>query len=74
MRRGRARHRFFLYLCRWQLSTPILWAVIQVVGPGWTGTVAANLVGGVLFFWVDRCIFHNAARPAPRRDEYRASF
>lgn len=53
--------RYFLYLIRWQLSTPIL-AVCLVglasIGPIW-GTVVANLVGGLLFFWVDRYIFQS---------------
>lgn len=49
--------RFALYLFRWQLSTPILWAVVAWVGAGWQGAMAANLVGGVVFYWVDRWIF-----------------
>ncbi len=51
--------RYLLYLLRWQLSTPIL-AVCVVyfacLGSMWS-TVIANLLGGLLFFWVDRFIF-----------------
>lgn len=51
--------RFMLYLLRWQLSTPILAAVLWALDswPTIWATVAANLVGGVIFFWVDRLIF-----------------
>jgi len=49
--------RFFLYLFRWQLSTPILWGVLCLVGAGVWGTVVANLVGGCLFYFIDRYIF-----------------
>lgn len=51
---------YALYLLRWQLSTPILAACVyyltRSLGATWT-TVLANLVGGVIFFWVDRWIF-----------------
>lgn len=50
---------FGLYLCRWQLSTPI-YAVIM----GWLSNLSttesaiiANLIGGCIFFWIDRYIF-----------------
>jgi len=50
---------FILYLIRWQLSTPILsvclWLMSDIgVVPA---TVMANLIGGCLFFFVDRKIF-----------------
>lgn len=52
--------RYSFYLLRWQLSTPIL-AVCLVwlkpFGNAWA-TVAANLIGGLIFFWVDRYIFY----------------
>ena len=51
--------RYLLYLCRWQLSTPIL-AIVLI----WlsefnvtTATMIANFIGGLIFFWVDRFIF-----------------
>ncbi|MCM8763562.1 MAG: hypothetical protein NC927_00515 [Candidatus Omnitrophica bacterium] len=53
--------RFILYLIRWQLSTPILWLVVRNLGPGIWATVLANLIGGSIFFWVDRFIFTSAA-------------
>lgn len=53
--------RFFLYLLRWQLSTPILWLVIRHLGTSVQATVIANLIGGGIFFWVDRFIFTSKA-------------
>jgi DNA-directed RNA polymerase subunit RPC12/RpoP len=49
--------RFILYLCRWQLSTPILWPVVNWLGAGVASVVVANLIGGAIFFWVDKFIF-----------------
>lgn len=48
-----------LYLLRWQLSTPILaiclwW--LSDMSELWA-TIIANLVGGLIFFWVDKWIF-----------------
>lgn len=53
--------RFLLYLFRWQLSTPILWLVVKQLGVGLWPTVLANLIGGAIFFWVDRFIFTSQA-------------
>lgn len=53
--------RFFLYLFRWQLSTPILWLAVRKMGTGLGSTVIANLIGGAIFFWVDKFIFTSAA-------------
>lgn len=53
--------RFILYLIRWQLSTPILWLVVRNFGAGIGATVLANLIGGAIFFWVDRFIFTSKA-------------
>ncbi len=53
--------RFILYLLRWQLSTPLLWLVIRQLGAGLLPTVTANLIGGGIFFWVDRFIFTSKA-------------
>ena len=47
-------NRFILYLIRWQLSTPILWLVVRQLGASLTSTVIANLIGGAIFFWVDK--------------------
>lgn len=58
--------RYFLYLARWQLSTPILAPVVayfkhssSIFGTAedWIGSTVANLIGGLIFFWVDRFIF-----------------
>jgi len=48
-----------LYLVRWQLSTPILAGVLALLGGlgALVATIIANLVGGLIFFWVDRFIF-----------------
>ena len=53
--------RFTLYLIRWQLSTPILWLVLRNLGAGLWSTVIANLIGGSIFFWVDKFIFTSKA-------------
>ena len=51
--------RYFLYLLRWQLSTPILAGVLLLMSgfDPLTATITANLIGGLLFFWVDGFIF-----------------
>jgi hypothetical protein len=50
--------RYILYLLRWQLSTPILAICLIFLHFGVTwNTVIANLVGGLIFFWVDKFIF-----------------
>jgi len=51
--------RYFLYLCRWQLSTPLLALVLiwLSVFNRWVAVIIANLIGGLMFFWVDRFIF-----------------
>lgn len=58
--------KFVLYLIRWQLSTPILAPIVAffkhssaVFGTreDWLAAAIANLIGGCIFFWVDRYIF-----------------
>jgi DNA-directed RNA polymerase subunit RPC12/RpoP len=51
--------RYGLYLVRWQLSTPILAGVLYALSnmDKLAATVIANLIGGLIFFWVDRFIF-----------------
>lgn len=52
--------RFLLYLLRWQLSTPVLWLCLLWLAPHLdklTATIIANLIGGILFFFVDKRIF-----------------
>lgn len=51
--------KYGIYLLRWQLSTPILAVVLWWLGGlnVWVATIVANLIGGLMFFWVDRWIF-----------------
>lgn len=51
--------KYFLYLIRWQLSTPILAVVLLVLSDlnAWAATIIANLIGGLIFFWIDMLIF-----------------
>lgn len=51
--------RYGLYLLRWQASTPILAAVgILLASMGQlVAAIVANLIGGLIFFWVDQFIF-----------------
>jgi hypothetical protein len=51
--------RYGLYLVRWQLSTPILAGVLYVLSSmdKISATVIANLIGGLIFYWVDMFIF-----------------
>jgi hypothetical protein len=58
--------RYGLYLIRWQLSTPILAPIVawfkgsqHIFGTpiDWLAATVANLIGGLIFFWVDRFIF-----------------
>ncbi|MCM8792286.1 MAG: hypothetical protein NC826_03965 [Candidatus Omnitrophica bacterium] len=53
--------RFILYLIRWQLSTPVLWLVVRKLGVGISSTIIANLIGGTIFFWIDKFIFTSKA-------------
>lgn len=50
---------FILYLIRWQLSTPILAIVLKLLAniDVTIATIIANLIGGVIFFWIDKLIF-----------------
>ena len=50
--------RYLLYLMRWQLSTPILAIVLYISHTNEIlETIIANLIGGMIFFWVDKKIF-----------------
>jgi hypothetical protein len=46
-----------LYLGRWQLSNFSLAGVIVLLGVGILPVIIANVIGGMIFFWVDRFIF-----------------
>ena len=58
--------KYCIYLLRWQLSTPIL-AIVLFLLNNYNVTIAtiiANLVGGLIFFWVDKFIFkENPSNP-----------
>jgi hypothetical protein len=51
--------RYGLYLLRWQGSTPILAGVLYILASfdPLTATIIANVIGGLIFFWVDQFIF-----------------
>lgn len=52
--------KYILYLVRWQLSTPIL-ALCMFLLTAYTdelgAAIIANLIGGLIFFWIDKLIF-----------------
>lgn len=51
--------RLIAYLIRWQASSPILALCMWVMG-GWNivlATIIANLIGGCIFYFVDKRIF-----------------
>jgi len=62
--------RYIAYLFRWQLSTPILgWVVAYMatnmaVKDTMVSAAVANLIGGLIFFWVDQYIFTSKALSA----------
>lgn len=50
--------KYLLYLGRWQLSSIILFPVILVFGDKpLLATILANLIGGMIFWYVDKWIF-----------------
>lgn len=51
--------KFVLYLCRWQLSSFVLAPCLFFLGylGEWPAAIIANLIGGCIFFWVDKIIF-----------------
>lgn len=49
---------YLLYILRWELSTPILALVLYLLHTNeLIETIVANLIGGIIFFWIDRLIF-----------------
>ncbi|MCL2806237.1 MAG: hypothetical protein FWD26_09890 [Treponema sp.] len=56
--------KYLFYLIRWQLSTPILAIVLILLAsfPTIAATIVANLIGGLIFFWVDRFIFRSLSK------------
>lgn len=52
--------KLMLYLLRWQCSTPVLALCVFLLTARTNelvATVIANLIGGLIFFWVDEKIF-----------------
>lgn len=58
--------RYGLYLVRWQLSTPLLAPIVAFfkhssspfgTKEDWIAASIANLIGGLIFFWIDSFIF-----------------
>ena len=56
--------RFLLYLGRWQLSSFVLAPILALMTNTEVydlrvilATIVANLVGGCIFYWVDKWIF-----------------
>ena len=65
--------RYVLYLIRWQLSTPLLAPIVAYFKQSdaifgtredWIAASVANLIGGLIFYWVDRFIFTSSALSA----------
>lgn len=49
---------FLLYLLRWQCSSPILALCLYFFNFGTViNTIIANLIGGIIFYFVDKRIF-----------------
>lgn len=50
---------FIAYAVRWQLSSPVLALALYYLQPHGiiTATIAANLIGAMIFFWIDKRIF-----------------
>lgn len=58
MSKRRFAAKYLAYLTRWQLSTPILSVCFCFLHFGYiTNAIIANLIGGLIFFWVDKRIF-----------------
>lgn len=53
---------YLIYLLRWQLSTPLLALsifVFTIYTNEFVATIIANLIGGLIFFWIDKLIFNH---------------
>ncbi len=48
-----------LYLLRWQLSSIVLYPCMYLTNNALINVILANLIGGLIFYWVDRKIFKN---------------
>ena len=51
---------YMLYLLRCQLSSPILAIVLYLLNINVIAeTIIANLIGGIIFYWIDKKIFNH---------------
>lgn len=53
---------YLIYLLRWQLSTPLLALsifIFTIYTNEFVATIIANLIGGLIFFWIDKLIFNH---------------
>lgn len=49
---------YILYIFRWICSTPIIALVLYLLNLNVIiETIIANLIGGIIFYWVDKKIF-----------------
>ena len=55
--------KYLMYLGRWQLTSLTLYPIVLVFGASPSGIILANLLGGLIFFWVDRWIFTGKSFP-----------
>jgi hypothetical protein len=57
--------KLFIYMIRWQLSSPILGIVMWFFGgsilDSMNGAVIANLIGSLIFYWFDMLTFSASA-------------
>lgn len=50
--------KYLLYLLRWEASSPILAIILYLLHTNeLIETIIANLIGGLIFFWIDKLIF-----------------
>ena len=50
--------KYLLYILRWEISSPILALVLWILHTNIiVETIIANLIGGMIFFFVDKRIF-----------------
>lgn len=60
--------RFLLYLIRWQLSSIVLYPCVAFLpfGDVWN-VIIANLVGGIIFYFVDKYLIFNRETKLEKR-------
>ena len=50
--------KYILYILRWEMSTPVIALVLYLLPFNYLiKTIIANLIGGMIIFFVDRKIF-----------------